>query len=262
MHTKQSLINNLTELRIDPHGTLLVHTSYKSIGGVEGGAETVIDALLEYMKDGTIVIPSHTWDNIRIGMETIMDVENTPTCIGIVPELFRRRQGVYRSWHPTHSVAAYGKKAEWLTSGDEKVKSPCGRTSALGKILDERATILLIGVDFTRNTFIHGIEEWNNIPGRLNSEPHELFVRTPENKLISTPQYRHSEGLGSETYGKIEPIMLREGVMHEGRFGDALAKVCDAYGLNRVLSQMLAIEPDLLGDLKPLDASWDKVKFS
>ena len=51
-YTKEDLIKDLDRLGIDRNGTLLVHSSYKSIGDVEGGGETVIDALMEYMKDG------------------------------------------------------------------------------------------------------------------------------------------------------------------------------------------------------------------
>ncbi|MBQ6715702.1 MAG: AAC(3) family N-acetyltransferase, partial [Clostridia bacterium] len=54
MYTKDILIRQLSEMNIDPRGTLLVHSSMKAIGKVEGGADTVIDALMEYMKDGLL----------------------------------------------------------------------------------------------------------------------------------------------------------------------------------------------------------------
>ena len=41
MHTKESLMRDLKRLGINPRGTLLVHSSYKSIGDVEGRADTV-----------------------------------------------------------------------------------------------------------------------------------------------------------------------------------------------------------------------------
>ena len=63
MITKADLINDLKNMEIDSKGTVLVHISYKSIGDVEGTARTVVDSLMEYMKDGLLVIPTHTWCN-------------------------------------------------------------------------------------------------------------------------------------------------------------------------------------------------------
>lgn len=42
MHTKTGLFEQLKALEINPSGTLLVHSSLKSIGEVQGGADTVL----------------------------------------------------------------------------------------------------------------------------------------------------------------------------------------------------------------------------
>lgn len=65
MHTKTGLFEQLKALEINPSGTLLVHSSLKSIGEVQGGADTVLDVLSEYMKDGLLVLPTHTWSYIN-----------------------------------------------------------------------------------------------------------------------------------------------------------------------------------------------------
>ncbi|MDN6193702.1 MAG: AAC(3) family N-acetyltransferase, partial [Alkalibacterium sp.] len=61
MHTKTSLMDDLKQLNIKKQGTLLVHSSYKSIGDVKGGPATVLDSLSRYMKEGLLVLPTHTW---------------------------------------------------------------------------------------------------------------------------------------------------------------------------------------------------------
>jgi len=261
MHTKESLVRDLAALGIDPEGALMVHTSYKSIGPVEGGPETVIDALMEYMSAGTLFIPAHTWANIQVGGETVMDVLNTPSCVGALPELFRKREGVVRTWHPTHSVGVWGNNAAELAAGDEKCPTPCHRASVYGRLLDLKAKILLIGVNYTCNTFIHGIEEWNDVPGRLGEEPHDLYVLTPAGEKLHTPQNRHCYDPGSATYWKVEQVMRREGVLTEGELGDARALVSDAHALNRILSQMLAKDIHVVDKNEPLDAHWENVTF-
>jgi aminoglycoside 3-N-acetyltransferase len=125
MYTKQNLLTHLTQLGIDPSGTLMVHLSYKSIGEVDGRADTVLDAFMEYMKDGLLVLPGHTWDNVN-KHNPVMDVLHTPTCVGAATELFRKRPGVHRSLHATHSLLAFGGDAEAFVSGEEKIMTPCG----------------------------------------------------------------------------------------------------------------------------------------
>ncbi len=45
-------------LGIDPAGTLLIHSSMKSIGPVEGGADAVLDAFSAHMRDGLLILPT------------------------------------------------------------------------------------------------------------------------------------------------------------------------------------------------------------
>lgn len=61
MITKAALLEDLGRAGIDPHGMLLCHFSMKKIGPVENGADTVLDALMEYMKNGLLIVPCHTW---------------------------------------------------------------------------------------------------------------------------------------------------------------------------------------------------------
>lgn len=74
MHTKESLMEQLIQLGIDRKGTLLVHSSMKSMGEVEGGADTVLDVFMEYMKDGLLVFPTHTWSYINAKIRNITSI--------------------------------------------------------------------------------------------------------------------------------------------------------------------------------------------
>ena len=47
-YTRLELQNQLKEMDLYPTDTVLVHSSMKSMGEVEGGADTVLDALMEY----------------------------------------------------------------------------------------------------------------------------------------------------------------------------------------------------------------------
>src|SRR5690625_6656261 len=49
-----------------------------------------------------------------------------------------------------------------------------------------RSKILLVGVDLKRNTFIHGIEEWVDIPGRVTDGHEDLITVLPDGDRKST----------------------------------------------------------------------------
>ncbi len=245
MFTKQDLLTQLEALEINPAGTLMVHLSYKAIGEVDGRGDTVLDALTEYMKAGLLVLPAHTWANVNV-YNPVMDVLYTPTCVGILTDMFRHHPGVHRSLHPTHSLSAFGKDAIEFTSGEEKSNTPCGKNGAYYKLWQRDAQILLIGVNFTRNTYIHGIEEWDGAEGILTPQAKDLYVINQQGQRLYTPQYRHCSALGSETFTKLEPQAIQQGVLTLGRFGNATARLMNAVPLRNMVAPLLQADPTYL----------------
>jgi aminoglycoside 3-N-acetyltransferase len=252
MHTYESLFNDLSSLRISGEGTLFVHSSMKSIGAVEGGADTVLDALSGYMKDGLLALPTHTWSYINAENPRFY-VNDSPSCVGLLTELFRNRPGVHRSLHPTHSVAALGRDAEEFVKGNELFDTPCARGSSYGKLLDRKGLIMLIGVDLRRNTFIHGVEEWKDIPGRLSDGHELLYTVLPDATEITVPSRRHCGVDWSLHFWKVEGVLEEKGAMCKGRFGDAVVRICDTVRMTEILFDLLDARPDLFSDNSPLE---------
>ena len=252
VYTKKDLINCLAGLCIDPKGTVLVHSSMKAVGEVEGGADTVLDAFSEYMKDGLLVFPTHTWDTIN-RKNPVMFAATEPACVGILPNLFLKRPGVIRSLHPTHSVAALGRDAEEFVRGEQYVQTPCARAGCWGKLADRDAQILFLGCSTCCNTLLHGTEEWENIPDRLETEPTYFTVVDIDGTRYPVTQYRHNNSHPSRYYGKMEPVFVARGVMHYGMFGDARCAVGSASGMNKVTAEYLARNPKLFSDASPVE---------
>lgn len=255
MHTKESLLNDLRKLKLNPEGTLLVHSSYKSIGEVAGGPETVLDSLSAFMKDGLLVLPTHTWEYIN-QENPVFDVENSPSNVGILTEKFRQRENVSRSEHPTHSVAALGSDAQTFTEGEYKFDTSCARESVWGKLVDRQADILLLGVDLTKNTFMHGIEEWIDIPGRMTDTHEDLYSILNSGEKVHVPSRRHQGLSWSDHFWKVEEILLEQGAMEKGTFGDATVRVVDAEKTAELLTELLQANPDLFSDNEPLADKW------
>lgn len=248
MYTKLSLKKDLEKIKINPKGTLLAHFSYKSIGEVEGGPQTVIDAFVEYMKDGLLVIPTHTWDYVN-DKQPHYSIVDTPSNIGIIPELARKRVDGFRSAHPTHSVVAFGKDAKELIEGDEKHDTPCAITSAWGKLLDRDATILLVGVGLNRDTFIHGIEEWIDVPNRLTDKKEILTTTFADGRTVEVPSRRHI-GMFSENFPVVEKPLKEKKILLEAKIGDAKVMYHKAKAITDALIPMLKENPGLFDDPK------------
>lgn len=101
MHTKESLKKQLAAMGLTGEETILIHSSMKAIGETQKGADTVLDALMEFFEKGLLLLPTHTWKTIN-AENPVFDVDNEPACVGILPNLFLKRPGVIRSLHPTH----------------------------------------------------------------------------------------------------------------------------------------------------------------
>jgi aminoglycoside 3-N-acetyltransferase len=255
MYNTGTLRHDLAAMNIDPKGILMVHISYKSVGEVQGRGDAVLDALSEYMRDGLLLLPAHTWANIKreedsarienpgrkgefFDTSPVMDVRTTQTCVGVLPELFRSRPSVTRSLHPTHSVCGLGKDAEHFLQGDHLAETPCGPKTCYWRMYEQRAQILLVGVRFNRNTFIHCVEEMYDLPGRLSDFRHPLWVIDYGGEKRYTPQYRHCYPELSAPF-TWENEMISAGAVTEVKFGDADCLLCDARAMADEMGNIL-----------------------
>ena len=257
MHTKETLLADMAITGVPREATVLIHTSMKTIGEVEGGADTVLDVLSEYFAPGLLILPTHTWVTVFEDGD-VFDPQQTLSCVGILPNLFWQRPGTVRSWHPTHSVAALGADASQFVAGEESKQTPCPRDGVYGRLVDRNAYILFLGAPFTKNTFVHGVEEWNNVPNRLAEEAVQLRVRTPGGELIAAPQHRHDAPIRSiyENYGKLGSPLTKVGGFRSARFGDADLLITKARAVEQVASALLSEDPDVFLDGDKVDPAW------
>lgn len=92
--------------------------SLKSIGDVDGGAKTVLNAILEVIgAEGTIVtdsfVPAHRLPLISPRSRIVVD-DNTPSYAGALANVMLVHPDVIRSKHPVQKFAAIGKLAKDL----------------------------------------------------------------------------------------------------------------------------------------------------
>ncbi len=114
MHTRESLKADAVRLGIESGDTIFVHSSFKSIGTVDGGAAAVVGALEDTLgESGLLLMPS--FNLIPKGGEARAQAWNrdtTSSSVGWLTEFFWTMPGAVRSDHHSHSVAARGKDAK------------------------------------------------------------------------------------------------------------------------------------------------------
>jgi len=226
MVTRQDIFAFLKDMDIKSTDTVLIHTSMRSMGKVENGCDGLIDAFKEYLCDGLFIIPTHTWSNVN-RENPHFDVKTSMPCIGALPTVAVKREDGVRSLHPTHSVVAFGKRAKEYISGEEKLHTPAPETGVWGRLADENAKILLIGVGHNRNTYLHVIDEILDIEGRLEDKPFEAVITDYDGSVYKTEMYKH-KGTYSEFFPNFKTAFEQTGAVAYGKLGEALVYCCDA----------------------------------
>ena len=117
--TIDHLIEDLQKVGLCPGDTVYVHTSLKRIGWIEGGANALIDAFVKVLGvHGTLAVPTHTLSFVDLGVPPY-DPAQTPTYLGALPNAVRSHPSAHRSGHASHSSAAIGEHAAYLTENHD-----------------------------------------------------------------------------------------------------------------------------------------------
>ncbi len=158
--TKKDIIKGLRTLGLAPGDHVLVHSALSSFGHVAGGADAVIDALLEAVAPGgTVLVPTFPDPPVDL-----FDPGKTETDLGTIPRAFRNRKEAVRSLHPLASVAAIGPKARWFVEGHADARTAHGHGTPYHKLCELNGKVLLLGVDQDRSTFLHMAEALARMP--------------------------------------------------------------------------------------------------
>lgn len=191
---KQDIMETLKRVGVSNGQTIIVHTSLSSLGFVCGGAQVIIESLLESVGlEGTIMMPTQSWKNLDpiTGVHweepeewwqmirdnwPAYDKKITPTnTMGAVAEMFRSWPGVVRSDHPARSVAAWGKNADYLTK-EHDLSNIFGEGSPIGKLYELDGYVLLIGVGYDKNTSLHLADVRATYPGKHNCTEYSAIM--------------------------------------------------------------------------------------
>lgn len=217
MSSRQTLTDDLRALGLERGQRVVVHSSLRAVGPVEGGPDAVADALVDVLgPGGLLVAPTFTYDTVRF------DPLSTPGRTGALGESLRRREGAIRSLHPSHSLVAVGRGASALCAAHEErpatdVDTPLDRLAGSG------GHVLLLGVGHISNTTMHVGEFHANVP-YLEIPFSDEWPRAHEIIIEGAPplrvEYDRFPGC-SRTFGIVERGLREREAIRDGRVGSA-----------------------------------------
>ncbi|MBN2308539.1 MAG: AAC(3) family N-acetyltransferase [Candidatus Hydrogenedentes bacterium] len=199
--TQREIEAGLRELGLGAGDIVLLHSSLRSFGRVDGGARTVVDAFLAVLgPEGTLVVP-------------------TFGALGVITEVVREDPRAVRSVHPLASVAAIGADAAALCADHWKAATAHGEGTPYTRIAERGGYVCLAGVDQDRNTTLHTAEALLGLP--YLSDKTATF-ETGEGERTAT--WRFFPGPHRDFIG-LDRLLRERGVLRIGRIGESVIRL-------------------------------------
>lgn len=221
---------------------VIAHASLKAFGHIEGGAETMLAALLDSVRG--IIMPTFTYksmlnpevgpprNGITYGSETDLNklaeafYPDMPAdkMMGVLPEFLRKHPKAKRSSHPIQSFA--GIRADAVINS-QRIYDPL---SPIGMLADQDGWVLLLGVDHTVNTSIHYAEK---LAGRLQ------FIRWAllQDRVVECPGFPGD----SDGFNVIAPALDK--YTRRVEIGNALVQAVHLKSLIKVVRDQIKENP-------------------
>jgi aminoglycoside 3-N-acetyltransferase len=228
---------------------LMVHSSLRSFGQVEGGAATVIRGLLE--EGCTVLVPTFTstfevpppadlqpprngtgydpaiWAGRDSGrIYTTHSRELHRESMGAIPATVLEMEGHVRGNHPLNPFAAVGPLAEGIIG----TQTPNDVYAPLRALVEREGWVVLMGVDLTRMTLIHLAE------AEAGRTLFRRWARGADGRTMMVPVGSSSHGFGS-----FDPVLAP--VERRRTVGGSLWRMFPAREVVRLASAAIRANP-------------------
>ncbi|MEJ6777819.1 MAG: AAC(3) family N-acetyltransferase [Crocinitomicaceae bacterium] len=232
----EAIENDIRNCGINPGDTVLVHSSLSKIGFVEGGAKTIVDALLNVVgSNGNLLMPTSPNAGFQLNYIqklNVFDVANDKSKLGAISEYFRRLPNCQRSAHPTEPVSCVGPDAEYYTKDHFGEQTPYTSSSPFYRVSERGGKILYIGVTLDNaGTSLHTLEDAIadfKYPVYFNESFHvDVKFSDGEVRSMKTKVHNPEQSVKRKCDGLI-PLFKDKGVLKENKIGQARTLVVDA----------------------------------
>lgn len=212
--TKNELVQYFQSLGIHQGDVLEVHSSLSSFGQVEGGADTVIDALITSVGDeGNIFMPALrlspnlplTEEDRAMGITTkirVLPEDRDRSAMGIIADTFRKRSDTVTG-NGIMQITGWGKHAQEAETG------------GLDYVINHNGMALLLGVDIYKLTAMHYVESY--MPKKIG----DIFAPSDEvNKVYPPEEWFVEQGEPPvKAWYTIQEEAYKQGLIQSGYIG-------------------------------------------
>ncbi len=215
--TRTDIANGLRSMGLKAGDKVMLHGSLSSMGHVEGGAPTVVQAFMDVLgTNGTLMVPTFTHSNTEY-----FDPLTSPSKNGAITEAARHFPKAVRSLHPTHAVTAIGPDAGDLVK-DDLERGALGKDCALDRLICRGGLVFLLGVGHEANSAIHIGEDYAGDDRRRKISP-----ENPKVVILNHPERGEMEVTLTEMMGhtvafdRMDEVLRSGGQVVDGEIGQA-----------------------------------------
>jgi len=231
--TRSSLAADLRAIGLAPGDAVLVHAALRKVGPIAGGPDMIVDALVDVVGPSGTILAYCDWQledeqrddpGLREHLPAFDPARSRATRDnGFWPELLRTTPGAKRSSNPGASFSALGGRAEWFTA-DQAMDYGYGPQSPLGKLVEARGKVMMLGAPLDTMTLLHHAEHVADFPNkriRRFEAPVLVDGRTAWRAFEEFDTSDPPDGLPEDYFATIVEDFLATGRGSRGRVGEA-----------------------------------------
>ena len=221
-----TLVHQLKALGLEDGNVIMVHASLRKTGPIEGGADTLLNALITAVgKTGTILMPlgateKHPFDRLHSAAHEDM---------GILAEIFRQHDRVHVNDHAASRFGALGLHSHALLE-PMPLHDYHGHGSVLSRFTELNGTVLRLGADKDTVTLTHWAEYLAHLPYKRRVRRRYIRADIGEQWIESLDD---CDGIahwdqGDDYFSQILIDFLHTGQVSTGPVGNCMAELFDA----------------------------------
>jgi aminoglycoside N3'-acetyltransferase len=222
---RATLLRQLKALGVGSHTPLMVHASLRNVGPIVGGADALLDCLLETLgPNGTLLMvlgadAEESFDPLTTEAEEDM---------GVLAEIFRQRNGTKVNDHAAARYGAYGPRATELLE-PIPLHDYHGPGSVLEKFTEMGGAVLRLGANIDTVTLTHWAEYLAKVPNKRRVRLRYVRADSGEQWIESLDDtYGIAEWEGGDYFSQILLDFLAAGVARTGPIGNCTAELFEA----------------------------------
>jgi aminoglycoside 3-N-acetyltransferase len=223
------LTGALRSLGIRGGDTIMVQSAFAGLRYFNGSPREAVEALIAAVQpDGTVAMPAFPFDGISLDYLSrgpTFDVRRSPARTGLLSEVFRRRPDTLRSLHPTHSVTAWGPRAEEIVADHPCSHTPFDEHSPWHSLVRLDAWDVNLGLTLRRLAITHCHYFEERLEPQLGVQlywPHPFDVEVVDlaGNVHRVEAYaHHPESRAIRNYPRLYERYREAGVLHNRRVG-------------------------------------------